>query len=318
MILILSSSHDHSTNKVIDWLNKLGANWIRIDDQQPIQFQIQIDQAETRIQLRQGDKKISLKDIKAYWYRKGNFKIEWNFPTEMRETLFAQQIYGYLIQEIKSIKSFLHTFLEGIPGLGNYLLAEPNKLKVLSIARSVGLNIPTTIVSNNPNLRFPSDKKWITKATWEALHCLNESVGSVQAYTQEVTTKMQGTRFPSLFQESIEKWYEVRCFYLDGKTYSMAIFSQEDRQTSVDFRRYNFERPNRSVAYQIPSKEAKKLHQLMTRLQLITGSIDLIRAKNGRYYFLEVNPVGQFGMVSRPCYYPIEQLIAQYLIQCQT
>ena len=317
MILILSSSHDHSTNKVIDWLNKYGANWVRLDDQLPIQFIIQIDQIETTIQLQQGDKKIFLKDIKAYWYRKGNFKIKWDFPVEVRETVFAQQIYGYLIQEIKSSKSFLHIFLQDVPGIGNYHFAEPNKLAVLSIARSVGLNIPTTIVSNNPNLRFPTDKKWITKASWEALHCLNESIGSVQAYTHEVTTKRQGTHFPSLFQESIEKWYEVRCFYLDGKTYSMAIFSQEDCQTSVDFRKYNFERPNRTVAYKIPIKEEKKLQQLMKRLQLVSGSIDLIRAKNRRYYFLEVNPVGQFGMVSRPCYYPIEQLIAQYLIQCQ-
>ena len=30
--------------------------------------------------------------------------------------------------------------------------------------------------------------------------------------------------------------------------------------------------------------------------------------------FLEVNPVGQFGMVSLPCNYQLEKRIAQYLI----
>lgn len=318
MILILSSSHDHSTNKVIDWLEKLGASWVRIDDQTPITIHININQDETRVQLRQSRRVIHLSQVTAYWYRKGNFKINWTFPEDLRETVFARQLYTYLIQELKTIKDFLHTFLRSIPGIGNYQLAEPNKLTVLSMARSVGLKIPQTVITNKPNYKFPTDQKWITKASWEALHCMHESLGSMQAYTQEVSTKKQGTHFPSLFQTAIQKWYEVRCFYLDGTLYAMAIFSQADRQTQTDFRKYNFERPNRTTPYQLPKKEAIKLHRLMQELELTSGSIDLIRAQNKEYYFLEVNPVGQFGMISGPCYYPLEKIIAQYLVKCQT
>ena len=36
-------------------------------------------------------------------------------------------------------------------------------------------------------------------------------------------------------------------------------------------------------------------------MSLNTGSIDLIKTKSGDYVFLEVNPVGQFSMVSFPC-----------------
>jgi hypothetical protein len=36
--------------------------------------------------------------------------------------------------------------------------------------------------------------------------------------------------------------------------------------------------------------------------------------KKGEYVFLEVNPIGQFGMVSAPCNYNLEKKIAQYLI----
>jgi D-alanine-D-alanine ligase-like ATP-grasp enzyme len=51
----------------------------------------------------------------------------------------------------------------------------------------------------------------------------------------------------------------------------------------------------------------------MALLKLNTGSIDLIVNTTGEYIFLEVNPVGQFGMVSSPCNYYLEREIARFL-----
>jgi glutathione synthase/RimK-type ligase-like ATP-grasp enzyme len=53
----------------------------------------------------------------------------------------------------------------------------------------------------------------------------------------------------------------------------------------------------------------------MIKLGLDSGSIDMIVSTEGKYIFLEVNPVGQFGMVSYPCNYYIERDIADYLSQ---
>ncbi|HEY0036114.1 MAG TPA: hypothetical protein VGB66_05465, partial [Longimicrobium sp.] len=50
-------------------------------------------------------------------------------------------------------------------------------------------------------------------------------------------------------------------------------------------------------------------------LEMRTGSIDLIRTRDGRHVFLEVNPAGQFGMVSHPCNYGLEKKVAEYLIR---
>jgi hypothetical protein len=52
---------------------------------------------------------------------------------------------------------------------------------------------------------------------------------------------------------------------------------------------------------------------LMRDLCLDTGSIDLICTSSGRIVFLEVNPVGQFGMVSKPCNYKLEHRLAEHL-----
>ena len=119
----------------------------------------------------------------------------------------------------------------------------------------------------------------------------------------------------TFFQEQLIKSYEVRVFYFYGKCYSMAIFSQLDSQTSVDFRHYNNKNPNRNVPYELKKELQDKIKKLMETLGLDTGSLDFVKTIDGRLVFLEVNPVGQFGMVSFPCNYYIEQIIADHLIK---
>ena len=52
----------------------------------------------------------------------------------------------------------------------------------------------------------------------------------------------------------------------------------------------------------------------MKNLKLDTGSIDMIVTLDGEYVFLEINPIGQFGMVSYHCNYHLEKRIAEYII----
>jgi glutathione synthase/RimK-type ligase-like ATP-grasp enzyme len=119
---------------------------------------------------------------------------------------------------------------------------------------------------------------------------------------------------PTLFQEYIEKVFEIRSFYLNGLFYSSAIMSQNDRQTQIDFRNYNHTKPNRTPPYKLPNELENKLQKLMFDLNLNSGSIDLLVDKYGNYVFLEVNPIGQFAQVSKPCNYYLEEMIANSLI----
>jgi len=120
--------------------------------------------------------------------------------------------------------------------------------------------------------------------------------------------------FPSLVQEKIEKRYEVRIFFLFGQCYPMAIFSQRDPQTSLDFRRYNEIIANRMMRCEIPPELEEKITRLMKLADQNCGSLDFIKSHDGEYIFLELNPVGQFGFVSTNCNYELEKLIAEKLI----
>ena len=85
------------------------------------------------------------------------------------------------------------------------------------------------------------------------------------------------------------------------------------KKTNIDFRNYDTENPNRTVPYKLSNKMNEKIDNLMKLLGLNTGSIDILVDKNLNHYFLEVNPVGQFGMVSYPCNYNLEEKISNFL-----
>ncbi len=188
-------------------------------------------------------------------------------------------------------------------------------------AKDEGINIPATIISNNKNdlLKFKEEHtKIITKPLGEVItfETSNELFFTRTVLIDDGKLKeIDDYFFPSLFQEYIEKEIEIRSFYLEGNFYSMAIFSQLDTKTEVDFRNYNDGNPNRTVPINLPDSLKCKLTVLMEKLNLNTGSLDLILTPKGEFYFLEVNPVGQFGMTSYPCNYYLEKRIAESLIK---
>lgn len=126
---------------------------------------------------------------------------------------------------------------------------------------------------------------------------------------------MPDTFFPSLFQKHIKKSADIRIFYLLGECYSMAIMSQENIKTRVDFRHYDEENPNINIPYELDTITKQKINILMNQIGLETGSIDMILTNDGKLIFLEVNPVGQFNMVSVPCNYNLEKKFAAQLVK---
>ena len=112
----------------------------------------------------------------------------------------------------------------------------------------------------------------------------------------------------------MEKAFEIRAFYLAGRVWAMAIFSQAEERTALDFRNYDAQRPSRTVPYRLPDPVVGAIGRLMRSLGLSSGALDLIRTPEGRHVFLEVNPAGQFGMVSGPCNYHLEKLVAEHLM----
>ncbi len=210
--------------------------------------------------------------------------------------------------------------LKKVKVLGNRWLSSLNKFDVLNKATGVGLNVPPTIYTSEKNVLHSfliEHERVITKPIGEVTVFFRKknSYGMhTKLFDLEKLYKLPDKFGISLFQKYIEKLYEVRVFIIQNKIYSMAIFSQSNQKTKVDFRNYDSETPTRKVPYNLPEDVKNKLINLMTNIGLNTGSIDIIVDPEGDYYFLEVNPVGQFGFLQEHTNYNIYREIAQFLI----
>jgi ATP-GRASP peptide maturase of grasp-with-spasm system len=324
MILILSQDFDNSTNDIIDWLNFYKSEYVRINggDFLNYNFNYKFDINKNDISLLD----IELDSVKVVLFRKwimfnNAFNNELEKFGEFSHNVLAD-IKNNLVSEIRKsynplFQSLIAKNVKCIPPLNSLNI---DKTQVLMKAKSLGINIPESIICNNKKdlLKFYSNyNKIITKPLSEVLtfddnECIYFMRTSLVSY--EKINELEALFFPSLFQEYIEKEVEIRSFFLEDRFYSMAIFSQLDSQTNIDFRNYNDLNPNRTVPFNLPISVEKKLNTLMSELKLNTGSLDLILTPKGDFYLLEINPTGQFGMVSFPCNYYLEKKIALNLI----
>ncbi|WP_142687545.1 grasp-with-spasm system ATP-grasp peptide maturase [Chitinophaga polysaccharea] len=332
MILILSRGKSETTTEiVIDWIMRLGGNYIRVngDDisEKDNPYGINISNEFSKFNISgEGidyDSLTSDNKINVVWYRKWIIPYGAEYLKLIGDGDLAAKVQFHLSGEANGASYGLYSQFLNAKWLDNPLIIRSlQKPIILKIANELGLNVPATLITNNIKelkgfLKLHS--RIVTKCITDGIFLTVNGI-DYGMYTKEITWLEIGELkteyfYPSLFQELLDKMYELRIFYLNGKVYSMAIFSQNDPQTAIDFRKYNLRNPNRYVPYKLPEEIEQKLRLLMKKLDLKCGSIDIVRKKDGAYYFLEVNPLGQFGMVSGPCNYYLEKEVAKYLIK---
>jgi ATP-GRASP peptide maturase of grasp-with-spasm system len=308
MVYVISIDSDSSTSEVIEWLYLLKKDFLRIGNFIDV-----------------------INKINFFPVRLANFKtvadklvlsIVWVRRIRGFDTIPDHNLQRYYANESKVLAEFLlQTKYSGMKVIGmSDIGLTVNKLEMLVKAKEYGLLIPSTIVTNAKEdvIKFHNEyEKIITKAMSEAFKTIQQG-NAVIAFTKLIEKDFIDSlpvAFPSMmFQQYIEKEYEIRIFYLDGKLYPMAIFSQSSNKTKIDFRNYDADNPSRTIPCKLPIKVEENLLSFMKDHKFDGASVDIVKCKNtGNYYFLEVNSHGQFGMVSEPCNYYLEKKIAQIL-----
>ncbi|MFO0321883.1 MAG: grasp-with-spasm system ATP-grasp peptide maturase [Bacteroidota bacterium] len=307
-ILIFSTLRDFSTLEVIKWLKFKKRKYYLItcfDDFN--KYQIILNQ------------EFMNNNISKVWYRKLNLDLS---TLDSQGHAFDVSSINFLNTEYLYFYHATESFLSNIKSLGGgFKTMDLNKIEVLIQAKKIGLNIPNYLLCCNKTevVEFAKQKKIITKPIFNAapIQFLDKSVGYMYTsiINESIIEQLPETFFPTLFQNKIAKEIEIRSFFLDNKFYSMAIFSQEDDTTNVDFRRYNNSKKNRMVPFKLPKEVENMLKKLFLSLGIDTGSADIIKATNGDYVFLEINPSGQYGFVSFCCNYQLDKEVAKYLIK---
>ncbi|MBV8325733.1 MvdC/MvdD family ATP grasp protein [Chryseobacterium sp.] len=249
--------------------------------------------------------------IKAVWHRKA-WKI--GIPEELDEDY--EKIY---LQEYASIRYNLITILENIPWINPYekeKKTDGNKMYQLKMAQKNNLITPKTLFSNDEETIISFFHQYCNGKAIAKLHNVvaktmsGENQVSTMVIEKDTLEYISDIAYcPMIFQPYIDKEYELRIVYVDGEFFTGKINNSEHVDWRVVHHDYFWS------AYELPEDVKVNLTSMMKEMGLYVGAIDVIKGRDGRYYFLEVNPQGEWGMLQKELGFPIAQRIADNLIK---
>jgi MvdD family ATP-grasp ribosomal peptide maturase len=318
-VLIITHSQDNqSILRVMKGIESFGGKAFRFDtDRFPtsIKLDIYYKKNTQRCILSSDEESLDLNEVSSVWYRRIAIggKIPTTINTQLRHASVGESsatIQGM----IASIQGF---HLDPIP----HIRRADNKQLQLKVAREVGLEIPETLITNNPQAvrEFSQQSPQGIVAKMLSSFAVYDEQGNEQVvFTNPVTKEdldyLDGLRFcPMTFQENIPKQLELRITIVGKHIFTAAIDSQISDQATYDWRKQGLALMNKWQPYKLPQGIEEKLLKLMGFFNLNYGAIDIIVTPDDKYIFLEINPVGEFFWLEDSPGMPISQAIAEIL-----
>ena len=267
---------------------------------------------------RGGGRTIDLDTVRSIWWRR---------PTRARAapSIRAAEVRRYVEASADEVFGAVLDDLEclHVPARRSIVRAAQEKVPQLTLARSLGFEVPETLMTNDPDelLDFYRihNGKVVTKAAAVRVDPLVR--GGYCGYTRrlhprDLIAAHDVSLCPVTAQVYVEKRLELRVTIVGADLFAAEIHSQSTRQTRVDWRHYD-DRYTVHQAHELPDPVARRCRELVDRMGLVYGAIDLVLTPDGRYVFLEINPNGEYQWIEDATGLPISDRIAKLLWELQ-
>lgn len=296
MLLILTTSDDATTDYLCRRLLDERVEFVRLDTDLFAETSF-VEYRGREVSLIIDEARVYASMIRNVWYRRPR---------------------GIVIRGVGTEAQRLHTSREWGASLDGFLAEVPqshwmnhpasnaragNKLFQLSIAPRFGLRLPETLITRS---REEAQNFWISHEGKIVAKPL--SVGHVEALDGSIEAQILTSEVcaehldnfallascPTLLQQRIEKGVDVRVTVVDRQICALAASPQQGTPTPVDIRQDGMS----TLVYEpvtLPAEIVSRLLSLCEHLQLRFAAIDLIRSRNDEWFFLEVNPNGQWA-----------------------
>jgi glutathione synthase/RimK-type ligase-like ATP-grasp enzyme len=301
MLLIITHKQDYTVDFVVNQLNAAAVSYYRLncDDLLNAPYHLHFSTAGG-LDLGQ------LAQVSAVWFRRVK-------PPQLpagTEPHVAEYVAGELLALLHNLYLLLDCKWVSQPAA---IYQAENKLYQLKIAGKLGFTLPDTLVTNERSALLDFYQAHAGEVIIKPLFNSRPAQPSGQQQVlftnrldpAHLTHLDRYTLTPSIYQRNIAKAYEVRVTIVGTAVFAAAVDSQTSPVTHQDWRRARL--PFR--AYELPPAVAQRCVALVEELHLRFGAIDLIRSVDGQYYFLEINPNGQWAWLEMECGLPISQAL---------
>ncbi|HYD39795.1 MAG TPA: alpha-L-glutamate ligase [Anaeromyxobacter sp.] len=309
MILAVTHRADEHARPVLDALVRQGAEVAVLDlAQLPARGRLALaygDPGERTIHL-DGAAPIDMARVRALWWRRPQTPEPPRGLPRRRADFAVRQTLDAM------------TGLLGALEPGALLVNHPwrddaaaQKTLQLAAAERAGLTVPPTLVTNDPEAtrRFLAARAR-AGAIHKQVHATPEDWRRTRRVGPRGAAGLRDLRHaPRILQQRIPG-VDVRVTIVGDELFAADIDARRSRSPD-DFR--GFERQCRFGACRVPDREQAGLRRLMDDLGLAFAAIDFRRDGDGRWWFLDLNPAGQWRFVERRTAQPITAALAALL-----
>lgn len=321
MSLIITSKVDPHADKVIEYFHSWGIKFFRLNSENfPINtllsWSISTLKPEHFLLKTSYGRELQKDQVKSVWYRKP-------MPLNIDQQITNPQVREFIENEYRAFTSGFYLNLSDAFWLNHPTKNRiaSNKLFQLKLAQELGFEIPDTLVTNSPEIArefyYRHDSNIITKPLDQPYLEADDQYFLIYTHKieEEDLEKLNlVSNSPTLFQEFIPKKLELRITIVGDKIFTASIDSQASEKTRIDWRNYDFQNVTHA-SFELPKKVEGLCFQLIKRLGLVFGAIDMILTPDGRYIFLEINPNGQYLWIELLTGLPISEAIARLLTE---
>lgn len=298
-ILIITSSFDLTVDYFIEKF-KNNAEFFRFNTDLFGDYLIEINELQGwRISCNNWE--IQQSEIDAIYYRK---------PAFPDLSLYEPRFYKMMQKDIQILfQGIVETFKGRCLSRPSVLSLAENKVYQLGIAKEIGFKLPRTMITNSLEdaYSFYSTNQSIIKPLSTGKVYYENKIGVIQTNIINEKFKLEELNLtPSYFQEYISKDYEVRVTIINHHFFGVKIESTD----KVDWRKSDYYNCYSKII--LPKDIEVKCEKIMDKLNLNFGAFDFI-VNNGEYYFLEINPNGQWYWLEEKLELNISNCIYDFL-----
>lgn len=313
-VLLLASRFDLSCDYVVAQLKRRGRPYFRLNSEDFEQFAIIAVPSEPGVYLDAQGLTIQLnpETLKAIYFRRGVYPQE-PFTAE-------HSVHEQLSRSHRS--AFMRNFMvfdscKWINHPAATYKAE-HKAVQLSVAHKLGFNIPRTVITNNSKgiLQVAQGDRTIAVKGLETVLVWQDGFETF-GYTSLVDTASAEhshlSSAPLIAQEALDNKLDLRVTVVGDQVFCASVtlsgkLIQGDwrlEKTGAEFRPFG-----------LPPHISEKCLQLTKALGLVFGALDLA-AQQGTYFFLEINPTGEWAWLVDQANLPIDKAITDSLLDGQ-
>jgi ATP-grasp ribosomal peptide maturase len=309
-ILVLTGRDDLTADAVIDELTGRNASVVRYDTADfPLSSRLAVTLGPNGWDgVLMGERTIDFDTVSSVWWRRpAEFSVPTEWPDEARAFALSEARVGVLgVLGSLPVRWINHPAKDSA---ANY------KPVQLAVAARAGLEVPQTIITSDLShaREFISADEVIYKGLSGGVLTADRRhryLPTTVIRVDEIDDAVTGTAH--LFQERVQKQYEVRLTVIGERMFPVAIHAGSEAgklDWRTDYASLTYE------AIELPVDVEKGVRLLMDELGLFFGALDFAVTPDGRWVFFEVNPNGQWHWLAVKAGVPMVEAMADALQQ---